>query len=205
MKNIMKLFTIQQQLIVPKNRSDNKARYKFRSLDDITEKLKPLLKETNTVLLFGDEIISKDGRFYVHSIAVLYDAESGEEIARAGAMAREPQTEPGKGESQITGSASSYARKYAACALFAIDNGEKDPDEGQGESVSRLFDMLFAAGVVPDTLEKAVRCITGGKVGADKIKDVTADYFLRPENWKRAVDNLACAGIIANENENNRN
>lgn len=198
--NISKLFDIQQKLIVPKTRSDNKARYRFRSLDDITEKVKPLLKETNTVLLFSDDVISKDGRFYVKSTAGLYDAESGEEIAKAVALAREPQTEPGKGESQITGSASSYARKYAACALFAIDNGEKDPDEGQGENVSRLFDMLFAAGIMPENLEAAVRCITGGKVGAGEIKEVTAAYFLKPENWKKAVDSMVRNGIIKNEN-----
>lgn len=123
---IDKLSKIQQELIAPKNQFNNFGKYSYRSCEDILEGLKPCLKKVGCALTISDKLELIGDRYYVKAIATLHDCESDEEIENV-AYAREEKTVKGMSESQITGSASSYARKYALNGLFCIDD-VKDAD-----------------------------------------------------------------------------
>ena len=131
MKIYEKLSKIQSELKVPKKRWNNFGEYYHRSCEDILEAAKPICEKYGTVLLLGDEIMNVGGRNYVRAVATLIDREeSGESPASisTAAVAREEETKKKLDSSQITGSTSSYARKYALGGLFALDD-EKDSDE----------------------------------------------------------------------------
>ena len=122
-----KLANCQKKLVVKKDRQSPDGKYVFRNVEDILYSLKPILEEEKLVLILTDKLVFIGNRFYIEATALLTDAESGENISTS-ALARESNTIPGMEASQITGSCSSYARKYALGGLFAIDNGEPDPD-----------------------------------------------------------------------------
>lgn len=126
-----KLLYIQQNLKVPKNQRNKFGDFNYRSCEDILEAVKPLLKETKTVLLISDDIQIRGDRFYVVATAVLMDTESGETIKNP-ACAREADSKPKMDAAQLTGSSSTYARKYALNGLFCIDDS-KDPDMAEPE------------------------------------------------------------------------
>lgn len=128
-KIITKLATIQKELKAPKNQFNKFGNYKYRSCEDILESLKGLLKKTKTSLKISDELVLLGDRFYVKATATLYDLESEEKIENT-AYAREEETKKGMDGSQITGTASSYARKYALNGLFLIDD-TKDADTNE--------------------------------------------------------------------------
>lgn len=121
-----KLAQIQSKLFVPKGQNNDFGGYKYRSCEDILKAVKPLCEEVKTVLYMTNELIEVGGRNYVKASVVLQDLES-EEFILSSAQAREEETKKGMDGSQITGSSSSYARKYALAGLFCIDN-EKDSD-----------------------------------------------------------------------------
>lgn len=137
-KNIYeKLMLIQTELKAPKNQSavdfkTGKTRYKYRSCEDILEAVKPLLAKYKCVLRITDEIATSNGRFYIKAVATITDVETAEERNAVGdliinslsaqAYARETQENGRMDEAQITGAASSYARKYALNGLFLIDD-----------------------------------------------------------------------------------
>lgn len=122
-----KLASCQKKLVVKKGRQSPDGKYLYRSVEDILYLLKPILEEENLVLRLTDKLIFIGNRFYIEATVILTDIESGENISTS-ALARESNTIPGMEASQITGSCSSYARKYALGGLFSIDNGEPDPD-----------------------------------------------------------------------------
>lgn len=128
-KIITKLATIQKKLKAPKNQFNKFGNYKYRSCEDILESLKCLLEKTETSLKISDELVLLGDRFYVKATATLYDLESKEKIENT-AYAREEETKKGMDGSQITGTASSYARKYALNGLFLIDD-TKDADTNE--------------------------------------------------------------------------
>lgn len=128
-KIITKLATIQKELKAPKNQFNKFGNYKYRSCEDILESLKSLLEKTKTSLKISDELVLLGDRFYVKATATLYDLESEEKIENT-AYAREEETKKGMDGSQITGTASSYARKYALNGLFLIDD-TKDADTNE--------------------------------------------------------------------------
>nr|DAP67088.1 MAG TPA: ERF superfamily protein [Caudoviricetes sp.] len=128
-KIITKLATIQKKLKAPKNQFNKFGNYKYRSCEDILESLKGLLEKTETSLKISDELVLLGDRFYVKATATLYDLESTEKIENT-AYAREEETKKGMDGSQITGTASSYARKYALNGLFLIDD-TKDADTNE--------------------------------------------------------------------------
>jgi len=122
------LQTIQQQLNVPKAQRNTFGNYNFRSLEDILEAVKPLLKDNNLVLIISDEIINIGTKNYVKATATLFNSiGSFGKVASNTAYAREAESQKGMNDSQLTGSTSSYARKYALNGLFAIDDN-KDSD-----------------------------------------------------------------------------
>lgn len=126
-KNIhCKLSEIQKVLKAPKGQYNNFGGYKYRSCEDIIEAVKPLCAEFGTVLTLSDDVQAVGDRFYIKATAMIVDTESGESVAVT-AFAREAASKKGMDESQITGTASSYARKYALNGLFCIDD-TKDAD-----------------------------------------------------------------------------
>ena len=125
MKNLIeKLKTIQYELNAPKDAWNAFAKYSYRSAESILQALKPHLEASGLVLTISDEITAIADRIYVKATARLTD---GADSIETSAYAREPAEKKGADVSQITGAASSYARKYALCGLFAIDDN-KDPD-----------------------------------------------------------------------------
>lgn len=121
-----RLLRIQQELKAPKKQFNAFAKYNYRSCEDILEALKPLLDKNKCVLVITDKVVPVLNRVYVEATATLYGSD-GKEIAKTSAYAREEEQQKGKDASQITGSASSYARKYALNGLFGIDD-TKDAD-----------------------------------------------------------------------------
>lgn len=117
-----KLVHIQQTLEAPKNQYNSFGGYHYRSCEDILGAVKPLLD--GCTLTIDDEVVQLGARFYVRSTVTLTD---GEKSILKTAYAREPEAKKGMDESQITGATSSYARKYALNAMFAIDD-TKDAD-----------------------------------------------------------------------------
>lgn len=122
MELLKKLNKIQQELKAPKNQTNAFAKYKYRSCEDILEAVKPLLD--GAVVILSDEVKCIGDRNYVEATATLRE---GNENLHATASARESIVKKGMDDGQITGSTSSYARKYALNGLFAIDD-TKDAD-----------------------------------------------------------------------------
>lgn len=132
-----KLTTIQLELKAPKSKRNNFGNYNYRSCEDILEAVKPLLAENMCSLTLDDDVLCIGDRVYVKATATLTDHAEGATISTH-AFAREAETKKGMDESQITGTASSYARKYALNGLFAIDDTkDADTDEYQGREAPR--------------------------------------------------------------------
>ena len=121
-----KLLAVQNELKAPKDKRNNFGGYNFRSCEGILEAVKPLLQEQGLLLTIKDEVVNIGDRYYVRATALLDDISSNGEIAIT-ALAREEEAKKGMDASQITGTASSYARKYALNGLFLIDD-TKDAD-----------------------------------------------------------------------------
>jgi hypothetical protein len=121
----MNLVKIQAELKAPKNQTNAFGKYKYRSAEDIIEAVKPILNKYGTALIVTDEVVQVGDRIYVQATATLLD-DSDNTISAKG-WAREEEVKKGMDAAQITGSASSYARKYALNGLFAIDD-TKDAD-----------------------------------------------------------------------------
>lgn len=116
-----RLLEIQQQLKAPKGQTNDFWHYKYRSCEDIVEAVKPLLAQQKLTLVMKDNMVQVWERYYIEALVELYDTE-WKVIAYSTWYAREEETKKWMDWSQITGSSSSYARKYALCWLFAIDD-----------------------------------------------------------------------------------
>ena len=127
---IKKVAEVQQKLKAPKNQFNKFGKYKYRSCEDILEGVKPLLGDL--VLTVNDDIQIIGDRIYVKATATITD---GENSISNQAFARESLTKKGMDDSQITGTASSYARKYALNGLLLIDD-TKDADSMDNSSNS---------------------------------------------------------------------
>lgn len=119
------LVAIQSELKAPKNQYNSFGKYKYRSAEDILEAVKPLLKTHNANLYMSDEIIAVADRIYLKTTATFTDSDGN--TIQTSACARESLDKKGMDDSQITGTASSYARKYCLNGLFLIDD-TKDAD-----------------------------------------------------------------------------
>lgn len=120
------IISIQNELKAPKGQYNSFGRYKYRSCEDILEAVKPLLHKYSCSLNISDEVVMVGDRFYVKSTATLRK-DTGEVISSSVAFAREDEAKKGMDGAQVTGAASSYARKYALNGLFCIDD-TKDAD-----------------------------------------------------------------------------
>ena len=188
-----KLMTVQTKLRAPKGQYNSFGKYSYRSCEDILEALKPLLAEVGAIVNVSDEIKLIGDRFYVEATASFIDIETGERMI-AKASAREAETKKGMDDSQVTGSVSSYARKYALNGLFAIDDN-KDADstnthgkdneikpnipfrgmisDGISEAqIKRLYAIGNKAGFKKDIVETTVK-----KMFGCEPKDMTKDQY----------------------------
>lgn len=148
-----KLQKIQTELKVPKSKYSEYGGYSYRSLEDIYEAVKPLLDREGLILVVSDEIIMLGNRFYIKATATLKDVESDGSFC-ATAYAREEESKKKMDAAQVTGSASSYARKYALNSLFLLDDSkDADTDEYKRNEVvtekeaKRLYDLMQKKGM----------------------------------------------------------
>ena len=133
-----KLLSVQSKLKAPKSQYNKFGGYYYRNCEDILEAVKPILLETKTTLLLNDEVILIGSRFYLKATAIFIDVVDGTKI-ECSAYANESEPHKGMTAEQVTGSASSYARKYALNALFCIDDTkDADSDEQPKPAQSKL-------------------------------------------------------------------
>lgn len=161
----MNLVKIQAELKAPKGQTNNFGKYKYRSAEDIIEAVKPILNKYGTALVITDEVIQVGDRIYIKATATLLD-DTDLAISVSG-WAREEEVKKGMDAAQITGSASSYARKYALNGLFAIDD-TKDADatnEHQDEvgEEKRMFLIIL---LEKTTWDEEMKSKVANKIGA---------------------------------------
>lgn len=150
------LIEIQRRLKAPKTQVNNVLRFSYRSVDDILEAVKPLLAEVECSLTLSDDILFIGERYYVRSTVTIRNTKGESESATA--YAREAESKKGLDDSQVTGMASSYARKYALNGLFAIDDN-KDADYISSK----------------DDIDKAIEKVKAAKT-ADEVAAIWKDY-----------------------------
>lgn len=171
-----KLANVQADLKAPKGQYNSFGKYNYRSCEDILEAVKPLLKANNLTLTIGDEIELIGDRYYIKAIATLSDNESKDVVINT-AYAREAESKSGMDSSQITGTASSYARKYALNGLFLIDD-TKDADTDEHAKQT-------GAGEEKRITEKQIELIS--KIATEQGKELNIE---KVRNWtsKQASD-----------------
>lgn len=176
-KNLAK---VQGELKAPKNQYNSFGKYNYRSCEDILEAAKPLCLDNGLILNLSDTIINVGQSNYVEATATVIDIETGEKHSVT-ASARESVTKKGMDDSQITGSSSSYARKYALNGLFSIDD-TKDADTDQHKkqtnepserkvNTKELIDMAIRKGYTEEYLTK--------KAGVSEVKYIKADVKIQ--------------------------
>ena len=138
-----KLSEIQAELKVSKDQFNGFGKYKYRSCEDIIEAVKPICKKHKAVLLISDELVNIGERYYIKTNTELIDLESDTAVIKNNGYAREELSKKGMDGSQITGTASSYARKYALNGLFCIDD-TKDADTNAYKEQEKAEKMITA-------------------------------------------------------------
>ena len=182
-----KLMNIQYELKCNKSQYNSFGRYAYRSSEDILEAVKPLLYKYKATLVINDDIVLIGDRFYVKATSKITDIETGE-CVESTAFAREDESQKGMSSAQVTGSVSSYARKYSMNALFAIDDNKdadstnthnKDikpnmtPVSGLSEAqIKRLLAIGNKSGFNKDTIVKTVKKLYGCE-----LKDMTREQY----------------------------
>ena len=161
------LINIQRDLKCHKGQFNQFGKYKYRSCEDILEAVKPLLAREGCTLKLSDEIVLIGERYYIKATATITDGDAVESVT---AYARESAEKKGQDDSQITGTASSYARKYALNGLFLIDDTkDADTDEYHVQNAKKpelattaqkkmLMDLCKEKGVDVNEILKEVGC-----------------------------------------------
>lgn len=135
-----KLIAVQGELKAPKEQYNSFGKYAYRSCESILEAVKPLLVKHGLLLTIADDIIMVGDRIYVKAIATL---RYGEQTLQSVAFAREEDTKKGMDSSQVTGAASSYARKYALNGLFCIDDTKDSDTTNTGEKSEKTAENPY--------------------------------------------------------------
>ena len=154
-----KLAAVQKDLKAPKNQYNSFGKYNYRSCEDILEAAKPLCIANGLLLIISDEVVQVGDRTYVKAVAKVTD---GEGTVQTFGYAREPEDKKGMDCSQITGAASSYARKYALGGLFALDD-TKDADATNKHGKDNAQAVVNAAQAAGVPVEKEYNCCDCGK------------------------------------------
>jgi len=170
-----KLLNIQTELKAPKGQKNKFGNYMYRSCEDILEAVKPLLKENKVTLQLTDKMEFLGNRYYIKATAILVDVEDTKsgEIAciENAAYARESETKKGMDDSQITGTASSYARKYALNGLFCIDD-TKDADTNEYKNQQQNSEKVIDNKMV----ESLNQAISNANIQEDVVKLILSQY-----------------------------
>ena len=168
MNIIEKLFAIQQKAVAPKDIDNNFGGFKYRNVEGILRNIKPVLQEMGVYCRLSDEAVELNGATYIKATATLINAEDGEQI-EATAYAREMESKKGMDASQCTGSASTYARKYALQGLLGLDDSKAAPvietdsqnpaehDEEQALSRQTILDQIYALNVTRKELDSFIQ------------------------------------------------
>ena len=165
-----KLIKIQSELKAPKNQYNTFGKYNYRSCEDILEGVKPLLEKTKAILIIKDEIVQLGDRFYVKATVTIADTEDSS-IIEVTAYAREEESKKGMDGSQVTGAASSYARKYALNGLFCIDDTKDSDATNKHDKEGSTTPKGTKQGGISEAQIKRLYAIAGKKgVTADKVK-----------------------------------
>lgn len=174
------LSIIQQALKAPKDKFNGFGKYKYRKAEDILEAIKPLLKTNNLSLTLSDEVQEAGGKVFLATTAMLFD-EAGEIIATTHAFA-ELCTHTGMSAEQSTGAASSYARKYALCGMFAIDDSTNDPDTMKPEQ--------------PAQATTAQSATQPTQQPAQAVPSATVQQFPQLPRWVKDIKTVSDANAI---------
>jgi erf family protein len=193
---------IQCELKAPKTQMNKFGGYAYRSCEDILESVKPLLQKYEVALMLSDEIVQIGARIYVKATAAL-KGKDGE--VSASAYAREPENKKGSDESQITGAASSYARKYALNGLFAIDDAkDADATNDHGasaannkrgeypapmseEQVADLLQLCEASGTDPQKVAEAYKTSDIAFVPFEKVRAQLLQKLAKAQEMRKGA------------------
>ena len=187
-----KLLKIQMELKAPKGQTNKFGGYKYRSCEDILEAVKPLCEKYKASLILNDDIINIGDKNYIKATASLYNTELDKnghlEVVSNNAFAREAESKKGFDESQITGTASSYARKYALNGLFSIDD-TKDADTDEFTERTKTISNT--------QIEGLKMAIANKKLENEQISKILNKYGyrnigeIRIINYKKIVDEFS--------------
>lgn len=177
-----KLMMVQSELKAPKGQMNKFGGYKYRSCEDILEAVKPLLTKNKAVIIVGDSVETVgDTRVYIKATAAFVDVETGEKVDNT-AYAREEDSKKGMDSSQITGAASSYARKYALNGLLCIDDtkdsdatnthGKNEPKKDERVNEGELKTLVLAY-INRHKMSKEKVDVICRRYGVEKITDLT--------------------------------
>lgn len=176
-----KLTEVQNELKAPKSKYNSFGKYNYRSCEDILEAVKPILKAKRLAMTVKDDVFNIGDRFYIMATVTVYDCESDEKVTTT-AYAREDADKKGMDGSQITGSSSSYARKYALNGMFAIDD-TKDADGWNTHDKDRTVEKKEAERATEEQVAK-LRALYKGK--EDKLTELLDKYGITsPVQFKR--------------------
>ena len=165
-----KLLLIQTELKAPKNRYNSYGEYHYRSCEDILEAVKPLLNMAKAGLFIEDEVVEVGGRIYVAALVRFYDLEKPDSYIAVKGFAREALERKKLDVSQITGTASSYARKYALNGLFLIDDvKDPDTDEYRTETEKKTDISVLDEYVTAEQCVKLEMLLKKAEVTSDKF------------------------------------
>ena len=197
---IEKLIKIQSELKAPKNQNNTFGNYKYRSCEDILEAVKPFLSREGLLLTLTDTIEQIGNRFYVKATVKLTD---GTETVENTAYAREEETKKGMDGPQVTGTSSSYARKYALNGLFCIDDTkDADTDEYKTETVERnkaQENMKRMEEQKYKTLTDLSHKAKGDGITGEDIKNIIT--FKYKKHSSKELTLAQCADLLKNYSE----
>lgn len=168
-----KLTDIQKRLKAPKSNFNSFGKYNYRSCEDILEAVKPLLEDCT--LFLSDELVEIGGRIYVKATATFSD---GKTETKVSAFAREADSKKGMDESQVTGTASSYARKYALNGLFLIDD-TKDADTDEFAKVQKKSEPKK---------EKQTEPVPEEPTPITPLQKVKLKNLMTEEQWQKTIE-----------------
>ena len=186
-----KLQAIQQQLKVPKSQYNSFSEFYYRNCEDILEAAKPLCNEVKAALILGDEVKEVGGRVYVMAEALLVNTEKPEERIQCYGFARETESRAKFDAAQLTGAASSYARKYALSGLFGLDDSKDAdtlPPADNNKDASKKTDKVTAKQVADlQALAKKKGVTIESIVSGYKLKTL---QDISPQQWAQAMNSL---------------
>lgn len=182
------LIKIQSELKAPKSQHNSYGNYDYRSCEDILGAVKPLLNKFSCTLTISDDVVMVGERIYIKAVATITNSKGVSEVTTA--FAREEESKKGMDASQITGSASSYARKYALNGLFAIDD-TKDADT---LNTSDAFTKGDAPAKKANAKANAIDIVNASIAVAKTMEELMSIFNAHPElkdnpEFKRALSN----------------